>query len=71
MKNPSYYEDPPEDPPEEIDPMDDGDYAYDTWKDAQHDKDVAARDLNWGPPTNAPFNEPDYQATLDRRHDRK
>lgn len=34
------------------DPDDDGDHAYDRWKDEQMEKD-----LNWDTPTHAPFNK--------------
>jgi hypothetical protein len=35
------------------------------------EEDLPEQDLNWGPPDHAPFNDPDYQAEQDRRHDRK
>lgn len=34
--------------------MDDGDYAYDAWKDKQHEKD-----LEWDTPTNHPYQDRD------------
>ena len=50
MKNPSWYEDPPEDPEETAENEQDyADFLYDESRDA--------RDLNWSTPDHAPYNK--------------
>lgn len=63
MKNPSWYEDPPEDDePEEDaadpDTLDYGDYLYDQQKDARAEKEAKERaaNLHWDDPDHAPYN---------------
>ena len=44
------WEDPPEDDTEPLDhgdPNDDGDYAYDTWKDKQMEAEIEDRDCDY------------------------
>ncbi len=41
------WEDPPEDDTVPLDPMDDGDYAYDTWKDKQMEAEIEDRDCDY------------------------
>lgn len=57
-RRPDAWEDPPEDEPEFHNQYDDGDWAYDCWKDRRLDRDLAEMDLI------------DYQEIQDKRHDR-
>lgn len=73
MRNPSWYEDPPEDDwvdnmtPEAIEGME----REAELEDFANKDESPEPDLNWDTPTNYPYSDPDYQAEQDRRHDRK
>ena len=54
IKNPSWYEEPPEDPPEDLEP-DDADYS-DWLYEQRKEKELEAKLLNWHPPEWLPYN---------------